>query len=311
MTDAAILALAQSALHPRLTALIAAARALPPVLTAVVFAGDTMATDAALAAARLGIIDPVFYGSAAARDALMTVRTSVAFRWIDTGESPRAAAAAAVADAAAGRVALLMKGSLHTDELLGAVLARDSGLRGASRLTHTFVFDLPRYHKLLAVTDAVVNIAPDLQTKAQSITHAVELLAQLGVASPKVAVIAAVETVHAAINATVDARTLAEWGRAGRFGAAIVEGPLGFDNAISAQAAATKGIESSVAGDPDILLVPELNAGNMLYKSFIYIGGGECAGVVQGATVPIVLTSRADSRFSRVASCALARIALR
>ena len=311
MTDAAILALAQSALHPRLTALIAAARALPPVLTAVVFAGDTMATDAALAAARLGIIDPVFYGSAVARDALMAARTSVAFRWIDSGESPRAAAAAAVADAAAGRVALLMKGSLHTDELLGAVLARDSGVRGASRLTHTFVFDLPRYHKLLAVTDAVVNIAPDLQTKAQSITHAVELLAQLGVASPKVAVIAAVETVHAAINATVDARTLAEWGRAGRFGAAIVEGPLGFDNAISAEAAATKGIESSVAGDPDILLVPELNAGNMLYKSFIYIGGGECAGVVQGATVPIVLTSRADSRFSRVASCALARIALR
>ena len=311
MTDAAIPALAESALHPRLTALIAAARALPPVLTAVVFAGDTMATDAALAAARLGIIDPVFYGSAVARDALMTARTSVAFRWIDTGESPRAAAAAAVADAAAGRVALLMKGSLHTDELLGAVLARDSGLRGGSRLTHTFLFDLPRYHKLLAVTDAVVNIAPDLQTKAQSITHAVELLAQLGVASPKVAVIAAVETVHAAINATVDARTLAEWGRAGRFGAAIVEGPLGFDNAISAQAAATKGIESGVAGDPDILLVPELNAGNMLYKSFIYIGGGECAGVVQGATVPIVLTSRADSRFSRVASCALARIALR
>ena len=311
MTDAAILALVQSALHPRLTALVAAARALPPVLTAVVFAGDTMATDAALAAARLGIIDPVFYGSAVARDALMAARTSVAFRWIDSGESPRAAAAAAVADAAAGRVALLMKGSLHTDELLGAVLARDSGVRGASRLTHTFVFDLPRYHKLLAVTDAVVNIAPDLQTKAQSITHAVELMAQLGVASPKVAVIAAVETVHAAINATVDARTLAEWGRAGRFGAAIVEGPLGFDNAISAEAAATKGIESSVAGDPDILLVPELNAGNMLYKSFIYIGGGECAGVVQGATVPIVLTSRADSRFSRVASCALARIALR
>ncbi len=310
MADEAIPAGAESALHPRLTALIALARALPPVVTAVVFPRDVTAIEAALAAARLGIIDPLFYGSAAARDALMAAHTSAAFRWIETGESPRAAAAAAVADAAAGRVAILMKGSLHTDELLGAVLARDSGLRGASRLTHTFVFDLPRYHKLLAVTDAVVNIAPDLQTKAQSITHAVELMAHLGVASPKVAVVAAVETVHPSISATVDARTLSDWGRAGRFGAAIVDGPLGFDNAISAQAAATKGIASAVAGDPDILLVPELNAGNMLYKSFIYIGGGECAGIVLGASVPIVLTSRADSLFSRVASCALARVAL-
>lgn len=309
--DEAIPAGAESPLHPRLTALIAAAGALTPVVTAVVFPGDATAVDAALSGARLGIIDPVFYGSEAARDALMAAHTSVPFRWIDTGGSPRAAAAAAVADAAAGRVAVLMKGSLHTDELLGAVLARNSGLRGATRLTHTFVFDLPRYHKLLAVTDAVVNIAPDLQTKAQSITHAVELMVQLGVASPKVAVIAAVETVHPSINATVDAQTLAEWGRAGRFGSATVDGPLGFDNAISAQAAATKGITSSVAGNADILLVPELNAGNMLYKSFIYIGGGECAGIVQGASVPIVLTSRADSQFSRIASCALARIALR
>ena len=309
--DEAIPAGAESPLHPRLTALIAAARALTPVVTAVVCPGDATAVDAALAAARLGIIDPVFYGSAAARDALRAAHTWVPFRWVNTGESPRAAAAEAVADAAAGRVAVLMKGSLHTDELLGAVLARDSGLRGASRLTHTFVFDLPRYHKLLAVTDAVVNIAPDLQTKAQSITHAVELMLQLGVASPKVAVVAAGETVHPSINATVDAQTLAEWGRAGRFGTATVDGPLGFDTAISAQAAATKGIASSVAGNPDILLVPELNAGNVLYKSFIYIGGGECAGIVQGASVPIVLTSRADSLFSRIASCALARIALR
>ena len=310
MTAEAIPAAAESPLHPRLTALIAAARNLPPAATAVVFPCDATAIDAALAAARLGLIDPVFYGSAAARDTLIAARTLLEFRWIDTGESPRAAATAAVADAASGRIAVLMKGSLHTDELLGAVLARDSGLRGATRLTHTFVFDLPRYHKLLAVTDAVVNIAPDLQTKAQCITHAVELMARLGVNAPKVAVLAAVETVHPSINATVDARALAEWGRAGRFGSATVEGPLGFDNAISAQAAAIKGIDSSVAGDPDILLAPELNAGNMLYKSFVYIGGGECAGIVLGATVPIVLTSRADSLFSRVASCALARLAL-
>ena len=310
MIDEAIPAGVESPIHPRLTALIAAARALPPVVVAVVFPADTTAVDAALSAARLGIIEPVFYGSAAARDALMATHAAVVFPWIDTGPSSQAAAAAAVADASAGRIAVLMKGSSHTDELLGAVLARDSGLRGASRLTHTFVFDLPRYHKLLAVTDAVVNIAPDVQTKAQSIAHAAQLMAQLGVAAPKVAVIAAVETVYPAIPATVDAQTLAEWGRAGRFGAATVEGPLGFDNAISAEAAAIKGITSGVAGDPDILLVPDLNAGNILYKSFVYIGGGECAGIVQGATVPIVLTSRADSLFSRVASCALARIAL-
>ena len=270
-----------------------------------------MVVEAALVAAQLGIIEPVFYGPASARAMLTAGGASpLQFRWVDSGESPREAARIAVADAAAGRVALLMKGSLHTDDLLGAVLARDSGLRGSSRLTHTFVFDLPRYHKLLAVTDAVVNIAPDLQTKAESLIHAIDLMRKMGVTAPKIAVLAAVETVHASIPATLDARTLAEWGASGRFGSATVEGPFGFDNAISAHAAATKGIISAVAGDPDILLVPDLNCGNILYKSFVYIGGGECAGVVQGGRVPIVLTSRADSLFSRVASCALARISL-
>ena len=300
--------MAASATHPRLTALIASASAMSALVTAIVYPRDAVAVEAALVAARLGIIEPVFYGPAAAREWLMAAAESARYRWLDSGDSPAEAARAAVADAAAGRVAALMKGGLHTDELLAAVLARDSGLRGSVRLTHSFVFDLPRYHKLLALTDAVVNIVPDLQTKAQSITHAVELMAQLGVASPKVAVLAAVETVYSAIPATLDARTLAQWGACGRFGAATVEGPLGFDNAISAQAAASKGIVSAVAGDPDIMLVPDLNSGNMLYKSFIHIGGGECAGIVQGATVPIVLTSRADSLFSRVASCALARI---
>ena len=303
--------MAASADHPRLTALIAAARAYSPAITAIIYPRDTTTLEAALVAARLGIIDPVFYGPLAARELLtpaLGAAESLEYRWIDTGDSPTDAACRAVADAAAGRVAMLMKGSLHTDELLGAVLTRDSGLRGSGRLTHTFVFDLPRHPKWLAVTDAVVNISPDLQTKAEAITHAVELMVRLGVVAPKVAVIAAVETVHRSIPATLDARTLAQWGASGRFGVATVDGPFGFDNAISAQAAATKGIISTVAGDADILLVPDLNSGNILYKSFVYIGGGECAGVVQGARVPIVLTSRADSLFSRVASCALARI---
>lgn len=304
-------AVAVSAAHPRLTALIESTRNTPPVVTAIVYPADATVVEAALVAARLGIIVPVFYGPASARALLITAGASSAqYLWVDTGDSPREAARIAVADAAAGRVALLMKGSLHTDELLGAVLARESGLRGTGRLTHTFVFDLPRYHKLLAMTDAVVNIVPDLKTKAESLIHAIELMRQMGVAAPKIAVLAAVETVQASIPATLDARTLTEWGASGRFGKAIIDGPFGFDNAISAQAAATKGIVSTVAGDPDILLLPDLNSGNILYKSFVYIGGGECAGVVQGARVPIVLTSRADSLFSRVASCALARISV-
>ncbi len=304
-------AMAASADHPRLAALIAAARAYSPAATAIIYPRDATTIEAALVAARLGIIEPVFYGPISARELLTATpgaREMPGYRWVDTGDSPTEAARRAVADAAAGRVAILMKGSLHTDELLGAVLARDSGLRGSGRLTHTFVFDLPRHPKCLAVTDAVVNIVPDLQTKVECIAHAVDLMQLLGVTAPKVAVIAAVETVHASIPATLDARTLAEWSASGRFGAATVDGPFGFDNAISAQAAATKGIVSTVAGDADILLVPDLNSGNILYKSFVYIGGGECAGVVQGAPVPIVLTSRAESLFSRVASCALARI---
>ena len=302
---------AVSAAHPRLTALIAATREASPTVTAIVYPADATVVESARVAARLGIIEPVFYGPAGAQ-ALLTAAgaLSLPYRWVDTGDSPREAARVAVADAATGRVAMLMKGSLHTDELLEAVLARDSGLRGSGRLTHTFIFDLPRYHKLLALTDAVVNITPDVQTKAESLTHAIELTRKMGVAAPKAAVLAAVEIVHASIPGTLDARTLAEWGAAGRFGAATVDGPFGFDNAISAHAAATKGIFSVVAGDPDILLVPDLNCGNMLYKSFVYIGGGECAGVVQGGRVPIVLTSRADSLFSRVASCAVARISL-
>ena len=303
-------AVAVSPAHPRLTALIESTRDVPPAVTAVVYPAAATVVEAALVAARLGIIEPVFYGPASARSLLIAGASSAQYRWVDTGDFPREAARTAVADAAAGRVALLMKGSLHTDELLGVVLARDSGLRGTGRLTHTFVFDLPRYHKLLAMTDAVVNIAPDLQTKAESLIHAIELMRHLGVAAPKIAVLAAVETVHASIPATMDARTLTQWGASGRFGKATIDGPFGFDNAISAQAAVTKGIVSAVAGDPDILLAPDLNSGNILYKSFVYIGGGECAGVVQGGRVLIVLTSRADSLFSRVASCALARITL-
>jgi phosphate acetyltransferase/phosphate butyryltransferase len=227
-----------------------------------------------------------------------------------TGADARAAAESAVALARSGALSALMKGSLHTDELMSAVVHKSTGLRGERRISHAFVFDMPRYPKLLALADCVVNIAPQMQVKCDILSNAIELLRRIGVARPKVAIVAAVETINPAIQATLDAQALADLGRAqGLWGDAIVEGPFGFDNAISAEAARTKGIASEVAGDADLLLVPDLNAGNMLYKSFVYLGGGECAGLVLGARVPIVLTSRADSLVARVASVALAMLA--
>ena len=285
------------------------AQSLPAVTTGVVFPADVASLRAAIDAAQAGLINPVFYGSAARMRALAEqANLSIPGVVSDTGESAIDAARTAVADAGAGRLQALMKGSLHSDELLAPLVARDSPIRGAGRMTHTFVFDLPRYHKLLAVTDAVVNIAPDVRTKSDSIANALHLLNNLGVDAPKVAIVAAVEVVHASIPATLDAAALVALAHEGRFGLATVEGPLGLDNAFSAAAAAAKRITSAVAGDPDLLLVPDLNSGNLLYKSFVYVGGGECAGVVQGARVPVILTSRADSQFCRIASCALACI---
>ncbi len=298
--------------HPRLLALIERAQAQTPMTTAVVYPCEASALKATLDAAAFGLIRPVLYGpvselrTVAAKAELDLAADTVDF--VECGPLPVDAARRAVADAAGGAMQVLMKGSLHSDELLSAVLARDGGLRGARRLTHTFAFDVPRYHKLLGVTDAVVNISPDLRTKTDAAVAACEVFRQLGVARPKLAVVTAIETVNQAIPATLDARELVALAGQGMFGDAVVEGPFGFDNAISAAAARTKGLASTVAGDPDILLVPDLNAGNILYKSLIYLAGAECAGVVLGARVPVVLTSRADSAFSRIASCALANI---
>ncbi len=286
------------------------AQLLPPLTTAVVFPNDSASLRAAIDATQAGLISPVFYGYEMRMRAIAEqANLSIPGVLKDTGEFAKDAACEAVADAGVGRVQAVMKGSLHTDELLAPVVARDSPMRASGRITHTFVFDLPRYHKLLAVTDAVINIAPDVRTKSDAIANALQLLRALGVNAPKVAIVAAVETVSANIPATLDAAALVALAREGRFGLAMVEGPFGFDNAFSAAAALAKGIASVVAGDPDLLVVPDLNSGNMLYKSFVYVGGGECAGLVQGARVPIILTSRADSQFSRIASCALACIA--
>ena len=299
---------------PRLQQLIERARVLASRESArigLVHPCDALAVQAARSMVEQGVAQPVLVGNrrlieAAAEQAGVDAQD---FEIVETEAAASAAAARAVELARDGTLRALMKGSLHTDELMSAVVHRDKGLRTNRRISHAFVFDLPRYHKLLALADCVVNITPDLKSKLDIVGNALDLLRRIGVQQPSAAVVAAVETVNPAIAATLDAQELVRLGREGRWGDAGIEGPLGFDNAFSAQAARTKHIESGHDGDFDLMLVPDLNAGNMLYKSFVYVGGGECAGLVLGARVPIVLTSRADSLTARVASVALAAIA--
>ena len=300
--------------HPRLQALMARATAQAagqPAALGLVYPCDALALDAARRIQDSGMARPVLIGptsliAAAADAAQVDVRD---FELIDSGSAAPDAALRACALARSGDVGALMKGSLHTDELMAAVVNKEAGLRGNSRISHAFVFDLPRYHKLLALADCVVNITPDLKTKKDILGNAVGLLHKLGISHPKVGIVAAVEVVNPSIPATLDAQALVDMARAGAWPGAIVEGPFGFDNAFSAEAARIKKIESQVAGDADLFIMPDLNAGNMLYKSFNYVGGGDCAGLVLGARVPIVLTSRADSLQSRMASVALAVLA--
>jgi phosphotransacetylase len=225
-------------------------------------------------------------------------------RIVDAPHS-HAAAAAAVALIRKGEAELLMKGSLHTDELLGAVVARDTGLRTGRRISHAFIMDVPTYHKVLVVTDAAINIAPALDDKVDICQNAIDLAISLGVSKPKVAILAAVETVSSKMPATLDAAALCKMADRKQITGGLLDGPLAFDNAISKEAAQIKGIASEVAGDPDILLAPDLEAGNMLAKQLSFLARADSAGVVLGARVPIVLTSRADSVRSRIASCAV------
>jgi phosphate acetyltransferase len=276
-----------------------------------VYPCDALALEAAARMLREGIARPVLVGprDAIARAAGAAHVALTDFEVVDTGDAPAEAAHRATALARDGTVQALMKGSLHTDELMSAVVHKSEGLRGDSRISHAFVFDLPRYHKLIALADCVVNIAPNLKTKHDIVGNAVRLLQRIGIEAPRVGIVAAVESINPAIPATVDAQALVQAAREGAWPGAIVEGPFGFDNAFSAEAARIKGIQSEVAGHADLLIMPDLNAGNMLYKSFVYVGGGDCAGLVLGARVPIVLTSRADSQLARLASVALAVLA--
>jgi phosphotransacetylase len=229
-------------------------------------------------------------------------------RIVDAAHS-HASAAKAVELVRSGQAEVLMKGSLHSDELLGAVVARDTGLRTGRRISHVFIMDVPTYHKVLIVTDAAINIAPTLEEKADICQNAIDLAVSLGVENPKVAILAAVETVESKMPGTIDAAALCKMADRGQIKNGLLDGPLAFDNAISKEAAKIKGIRSPVAGDPDILLAPDLEAGNILAKQLSFLANADSAGLVVGAKVPIVLTSRADSVRSRIASCAVAMLA--
>jgi len=290
--------------------LLAKAKGLPPVPTAVAHPCEATALSGAVEAHELGLIAAILVGPAAKiRD--VGAKAGLDLRKIEIvdAEHSHAAADQAVALVREGKAELLMKGSLHTDELLGAVVARETGLRTARRISHVFIMDVPTYHKVIMITDAAINIAPSLEDKVDICQNAVDLARTLGVATPKVAVLAAVETVNSKMPATIEAAALCKMADRGQIKGALVDGPLAFDNAISKEAAAVKEIRSEVAGDPDILLVPDLEAGNMVAKLLTFLAKADSAGLVLGARVPIILTSRADSVRSRIASCAVAKLA--
>ncbi|KCZ46119.1 MULTISPECIES: bifunctional enoyl-CoA hydratase/phosphate acetyltransferase [unclassified Hyphomonas] len=297
--------------HDRYDAFIERAKASPTVQAAIVHPCSPIAIQGAVEVRDEDLLEPVLIGprakiEAAAEEAGVSLD---GFNIIDT-EHSHAAAAKAVEMAVSGDVSVLVKGSLHTDELLGAVIARDSGLRTERRISHVYAMDIPAYEKPLIVTDAAVNILPSLDQKRDICQNAVDLMHQLGVEEPLVAVLAAVETVNADMPATLDAAALTVMAARGQISGARVDGPLAYDNAISMAAAKTKGIVSPVAGQADILLVPDLEAGNMLAKQLIYFADAIAAGLILGARVPIVLTSRADPLTARMASAALARLSV-
>jgi phosphate acetyltransferase len=283
---------------------------LEPIPTAIAHPCEKSALSGAVEAGDLGLIRPILVGPAARIEEIAKASNIHLGRaeLIDSPDS-HAAASKAVELVRQGKAELLMKGSLHTDELLGAVVARETGLRSGRRISHVFVMDVPTYHKVLIVTDAAINIAPALEDKADICQNAIDLAISLGRERPKVAILAAVETVNSKMPATLDAAALCKMADRGQIRGGMLDGPLAFDNAISKPAAETKGIESSVAGDPDILLVPDLEAGNILAKLLIFLANADSAGLVLGARVPIILTSRADSVRSRIASCAVAVLA--
>ena len=270
---------------------------------------DEVALGAALAAAQARIFEPVLVGPEHRIRGLAAEHGMdlAGARIVDAPHS-HAAADAAVAEVQAGRASLLMKGSLHTDELMQAVLRFNGGLRTERRITHVFIMDVPSYQEMLFITDAAINIFPDLEVKADIVRNVIDLHLGLGMGTPRIAILSAVEQVNGKIPSTIDAAALCKLAERGQIEGGLLDGPLALDNAISPEAAQIKGIRSEVAGRANVLVVPDLEAGNMLAKNLTFLSGAETAGIVLGARVPIILTSRADSARSRLASCAVAAL---
>ncbi len=280
---------------------------LDPISVAVCHPCDQVSLEGPIMAAKRGLISPILVGP---EKKIRSLAAEFGFdltgmQIINTSHSHESAEKS-VALCRSGEAEALMKGSLHTDEMMHAVAQRETGLRTARRISHVFLMDVPTYPKTLLITDAAINIYPTLADKVDILQNAIELAQCLGVPEPKVAILSAVETVYPKINSTIEAAALCKMADRGQITGAILDGPLAFDNAISAEAAKIKKIESRVSGDADILLVPDLEAGNMLAKQLSYLADAEAAGIVLGARVPIVLTSRADSGKARLASCAVA-----
>jgi len=287
--------------------LLAMTEGLEPLRMAVVHPVDEASLRGAVAAGEAGLIVPVLVGPE------RKIRAAAEQAGIDLGccelvDAPHSHAAAEHAAVLArdGRAEALMKGSLHTDEIMGAVTDRSAGLRTERRISHVFVMDVPAYPRLMLITDAAINIDPDLDDKRDIIQNAIDLAHALGIDEPKVALLSAVETIDAKLRSTVEAGALCKMAERGQITGAILDGPLAFDNAISEEAAEAKGIASRVAGNADIFVAPDIESGNMMAKQLAYLADGRGAGIVLGARVPIALTSRADEPESRMASCALA-----
>jgi phosphate acetyltransferase len=285
--------------------LIAAAKAAGPALTVVVHPCDASSLKGATSAAEAGLITPILVGPEA-RIRAVAAEHDIDLDGIEVvdAEHSHGSAAAAIALIRAGRGELLMKGSLHTDELMHAVTASATGLRTARRISHVFVMDVPGRADSLFITDAAINIFPDLDAKRDIVQNAIDLYRAIGRGEPRVAILSAVETVTRKIPSTIDAAALCKMADRGQITGGVLDGPLAFDTAIDAEAARVKGISSPVAGRAQILVVPDLEAGNMLAKNLTFLSKADAAGVVLGARVPIVLTSRADSVRARLASCA-------
>ena len=293
--------------HEKYERLLGMAKSLPALRTVVAHPCDKSSLAGAVEAARLGLLVPLLVGPAARiRGAAAEAGLDISpYEIVDASHS-HAAAECAVALVREGRAAALMKGSLHTDELMGAVVDRQKGLRTSRRLSHCFIMDVPAYAEPLIITDAAINIAPTLEEKVDIVQNAIELAQAMGMAKPLVAILSAMETVNPKVPSTLEAAALCKMADRGQITGGVLDGPLALDNAINAEAARIKGISSAVAGQANVLVVPDLDAGNMLAKSLSFLARADAAGIVLGARVPIMLTSRADSVEARLASCAVA-----